>query len=79
VVNLQDIIKELFEDFDISCENNPRYSLLARMYFLIALKKPKNKHCKQMFLKRWCNDYKTKKLVNLLMLEFHKRLEVVSA
>lgn len=73
--DLQEVIHELLQDFDEGVEKDEKYGLLSRIYLLISLKKPKNKHSKGMFLKRWAGDYKTKKLLDKMMLEFRTRLE----
>jgi hypothetical protein len=72
-VNLFNTIHDLFNDID-ETRLKEKEKLLLRMYFLICLKKPKNKHCKQMFLKRWANNYKTKKILDLTMKTFYDRL-----
>jgi hypothetical protein len=48
--------------------------MLGRMWFAINLKRPKNKHCRGMFMKRWAPDYKTKKVLEMEMLSFKRRL-----
>jgi len=67
-------VSELFEDLDAGCDDDPRYSLLGRVWFSINLRKPKNKHCRGMFMKRWASDYKTKKILEREMLSFKRRL-----
>jgi len=72
--SVRDKVSELFEDLDVGCSNDPRFSLLGRVWFSINLRKPKNKHCRGMFMKRWAADYQTKKILEREMLSFKRRL-----
>lgn len=71
---LHTTISELFEDIDVGYEHDPRMSILTRLYLLIYIKRPKNKHCVAQFEKRYGNDYKVKKVLDLSLLELHDRL-----
>ena len=71
---LMTTLKELFEDVDIGYENDPHMSILTRLYLLIYIKRPKNKHCVSQFEKRWGSGYKVKKVLDSSLLELHKRL-----
>jgi hypothetical protein len=71
---IKEKILELLEDLDEGCDYDTRYSLLGRVWLVINLKKPKNKHCRGMFLKKWASDYKTKKILEREMLSLRRRL-----
>jgi hypothetical protein len=72
--SLHDKVGELLEDLDVGCEGDPVYGMLGRIWLTINIRKPKNKHCRGMFLKRWANDYKTKKILEREMLSLKRRL-----
>lgn len=70
--SLKTLIQDLFEEFDAEIKS-PVIRLKMRMYMEIVLRKPRNKHAKEMFFKYNCNKEEYD-LLNLIELEFHERL-----
>jgi hypothetical protein len=71
---LDNTITEILQELDSGYEYDKRIMIIVRVFLSIILKKPRNKHVKSCFLKKYANDYKTKKVLDLFLLEFHKRL-----
>ena len=71
-----EIIEEILNELDatINVDNKYYIMLVVRLYILLCLKHPKNRHSKKMFLDKWAQDFKIKKLIDFVMLEIKNRL-----
>lgn len=72
---IRGIINGLFEEFDSEVDSD-LLRLKMRMYFNLLLKKPKNRHIKDQFIKQNCLNKKEIDALNLIELELYKRYSV---
>jgi len=72
---LGDTIRTTLEDFDVGVNDDPRFSIIGRMWLAILLRKPRNKHGKGQFLRVWGADPRVKRTLQLLELTLYKRLK----
>ncbi len=78
-VNYQDIIKNInriFEEFDDIIVNNPRLSLIARLYTLLTFRRSKVRRALEAFKKHIPLTLKEEKALDLLLLEIKNRLHL---
>ena len=71
-----DIIEEILHELDetLECKNAFYIKTIVRLYILLCLRHPKNRHAKKMFLDKWSKEYKIERLINYVMLELRNRL-----
>lgn len=74
---LIDYINELIDDFDSNqfVKKSPILQLKMRMYLLLIIKKPKNRHIKEQFIKYNCKSKKEIDAFNLVELELQNRFD----
>lgn len=71
---IEEVLKELDEELDQE-ENSLYLKTIVRLYIILCLRHPKNRHSKKMFMDHWAKDYKVEKLINYVMLEIKNRLQ----
>lgn len=71
-----DIIEEILNELDetLDCKNSFYIKTIVRLYILLCLRHPKNRHAKKMFLDKWSKEYKIERLINYVILELRNRL-----
>lgn len=72
-VSSEEIIDEIFAELD-EIVDDAKALLLIRLYILLCVHKPKNRHAKRLFLDTWAKDYKIEKLINYVTMELYNRL-----
>lgn len=75
--SLEDLLYDFLDEIDEVVDDD-LMKLKYRMYFLIVLKKPKNYHVKDTFIKMNCTSKKEVDLLNLVELNLHKRFSSMS-
>jgi hypothetical protein len=68
-----EVIREILKMVDEDAKD-PKYQLLARFWFAIILKKPRNKHGKGSFLKAISDDFRAKQVMEYLEMVLHDKL-----
>jgi hypothetical protein len=74
-MDLNEVIKGIFDELDESIEYDPRLEILVRLYLLLCLRHPRTRHSKRLFIERWAPDYKTATLLDYVLLELHNRMK----
>lgn len=74
--NSYEIIDEILKELDdtLDCENREYIRNIVRLYIVLCMRHPKNRHAKKMFLDKWAKNYKIEKLIDYVMLEIRNRL-----
>lgn len=74
--NSYEIIDEVLDELDetLDCKNAFYISTIVRLYILLCIRHPKNRHAKKMFIEKWSKEYKIEKLIDYVMLEIRNRL-----
>lgn len=72
---IEEIIDNVFDEMDEVIEYDLRLEMLARLYVLLYLRKPKSRHAKKIFLSRNCKNQKEEDFLERVILEIHNRLK----
>src|SRR5574344_158756 len=72
MTTMEEYIDEILDEFDSEVPSQ-LFRLKLRMYFLLILKKPKNRHIKEQFIRYNCMSKREIDLLQLFELELHNR------
>jgi hypothetical protein len=70
VTVITDVLDELEQALDMDVHS----TLLVYFYMIICLRRPKNRHAKNMFLRQWA-DFKTNSIIDTVLLELRQRFK----
>ena len=69
--DMKDILQEIDEEVD-----DAYIKTILRLYLVLCLRRPRSRHSKECFLKEWAEDTKCRQVIDLTMLELHKRMHI---
>jgi hypothetical protein len=69
-----DEIRQVLKEYDEQLDYDPYLTMMGRFVLILYFRKPRNRHAKELFLKKWCADYKVERLLERLLLEVRNRL-----
>lgn len=72
---LNDTIDSILSDID-ELVDDERLKFITRLYLIIILSYPKNRHIKRLFIEKWAKEFKYEKYFERVNLELYNRLKV---
>ena len=77
-INDIELIDTLLEEVDESLGTDSYLMLVVRLYLILFLRIPRNRHSKKLFIAQWCKTLQQERVIDAVVLELRNRFKDLS-